>query len=55
MILVNFISWKGLKYEELKYPVYGRQLLLHVCDADNLNTEIKANLPFDVFFNDVKK
>jgi hypothetical protein len=45
MILVHFISSQGFKNEELKYPVYGRQLLLHFSDADNLNTEIKANLP----------
>lgn len=44
MILVHFISLQGFKNEELNYPVYGGQLLLHVCDADNLNTEIKANL-----------
>jgi len=47
MILVHFISWQGLKNEEVKYPVYGRQRLLQFCYAENLNTEIKANLPFD--------
>lgn len=47
MILVHFISSQGFKNEELKYPIYDRQLLLHFCDADNLNTEIKANLPLD--------
>jgi hypothetical protein len=47
MILVHFISWQRLKNEELKCPVYERQLVLHFCDADNLNTELKANLPFD--------